>query len=176
MGYVPLCFHSSFGSFYSHFFPYNDNSVNFVIGISSMRLNEGSIQISSQMLAKFFRKFLFWCLGWFSLKSLEFLCVSEKWSEWSDGIKTFRINDCVENTPPPHTHTPTPPPPTHTHTPIWRINMSGRLSTCTHRHKPGVSPHCFIGRSEQLLYTISPEICDYVDHNFLQFLKTIETK
>ena len=31
---------------------YSHNSVNFVIGISSMRLNEGCIQISSQMVAK----------------------------------------------------------------------------------------------------------------------------
>ena len=40
-----------FGSFIPIFCLYNHNSVNFVIGISSMRLN-GSIQISSQMLAK----------------------------------------------------------------------------------------------------------------------------
>ena len=45
-----------FGSFIPFFFfffcLYSHNSVNFVIGISSMRLNEGSIQISSQMVAK----------------------------------------------------------------------------------------------------------------------------
>ena len=58
--FVPLCFHSSFGSFISIFCLYSHNSVNFVIGISSMRLNEGCIQISSQMLAKSLKvKFLF---------------------------------------------------------------------------------------------------------------------
>ena len=50
--YVPLCFHCSFSSFIPIFCLYSHNSVNFIIGISSMRLNEGSIQISSQMLAK----------------------------------------------------------------------------------------------------------------------------
>ena len=50
--YVPLCFHSSFGSFIPIFCLHSHNSVNFVVGISSMMLNEGCIQISSQMLAK----------------------------------------------------------------------------------------------------------------------------
>ena len=50
--YVYLCFHCGFGSFIPIFGLFNHNSVNFVIGISSMRLNEGCIQISSQMLAK----------------------------------------------------------------------------------------------------------------------------
>ena len=49
---VPLFFHCSTGSLIPIFCLYSHNSVNFVIGISSMRLNEGSIQISSQMLAK----------------------------------------------------------------------------------------------------------------------------
>ena len=50
--YVPLCFHCYFGSFIPIVCLYSHNSVNFVIRISSTRLNEGSIQISSQMLAK----------------------------------------------------------------------------------------------------------------------------
>ena len=37
---------------YLFFCLYSHNSVNFVIGISSMRLNEGIIQILSQMVAK----------------------------------------------------------------------------------------------------------------------------
>ena len=53
---------------------YNHSSVNFVIVISSMRLNEGSIyKFHHKCLQKVFRKFLFRCLGWFSLKSLEVL-------------------------------------------------------------------------------------------------------
>ena len=47
-----------------------------LLGYKYMRLNEGSIQISSQMLEKVFRKFLFWCLGWFSLKLLEVLSLN----------------------------------------------------------------------------------------------------
>ena len=50
--YAPLCFHCVFGSFIPIFCLHSHNSVNFVLGILSMRLNEGSIQISSQMLAK----------------------------------------------------------------------------------------------------------------------------
>ena len=50
--HVPLCFHCGFGSFIPIFCLYSHNSVYFVIGISSMRLNESRIQISSQMLAK----------------------------------------------------------------------------------------------------------------------------
>ena len=50
--YVTLCFHYDFGSFIPICCLYSHNSVNFGIGISSMRLNEGSIQISSQMRAK----------------------------------------------------------------------------------------------------------------------------
>ena len=45
--YVPLWFHCSLGLFIPIFCLYSHNSVNFVIGISSMRLNEGSIQRSS---------------------------------------------------------------------------------------------------------------------------------
>ena len=45
--YVPLCFHCGFGSFILIICLYSHNSVNLVIGIPSMRLNEGSIQISS---------------------------------------------------------------------------------------------------------------------------------
>ena len=41
----PSVFHRGFGSFIPVFCLYSHNSVNFVIGISSMRLNEGSIQI-----------------------------------------------------------------------------------------------------------------------------------
>ena len=51
MYFVPLCFHCSFGSFIPIFCLYSHNSVIFVIGISSMRFNEGSVLISSQMLA-----------------------------------------------------------------------------------------------------------------------------
>ena len=60
---------------------------------SSMRLNEGSIQISSQMLAKIFRKFLFWCLGWFSLKSLEILChvITYKELNWVAELGTLVV-------------------------------------------------------------------------------------
>ena len=50
--YVPLCFHCEFGSFILILCFYSHNSVNLVIGISSMRLNEGSKQISSQIVAK----------------------------------------------------------------------------------------------------------------------------
>ena len=50
--YVPLCFHGDFGSFNFIICFYSHNSVNLVIGISSMRLNEGSKQISSQIVAK----------------------------------------------------------------------------------------------------------------------------
>ena len=52
--YVPLCFHCDFGSFILIICFYSHNSVNLVIGISSMRLNEGSKQISSQIVAKSF--------------------------------------------------------------------------------------------------------------------------
>ena len=48
----PLCFHCEFGSFILILCFYSHNSVNLVIGISSMRLNEGSKQISSQIVAK----------------------------------------------------------------------------------------------------------------------------
>ena len=42
--YVPLCFHCGFGSFI--LIPLLiHNSVNFVIGISSMRLNEGCVEM-----------------------------------------------------------------------------------------------------------------------------------
>ena len=71
--YVPICFHYCFGSFILMFCLYSHNSVNLVIGVSSVRLYEGCTQISSQIVAKSLRKFLFCCLGWFSLKSLEVL-------------------------------------------------------------------------------------------------------
>ena len=50
--YVPLCFHCSFGSFIPIFGLYSHNSLNFVIGISSMRLNEGSIHFISNACKK----------------------------------------------------------------------------------------------------------------------------
>ena len=49
---VPLCFHYFFGSFILIFCLYSHNSVNFVIGISSIGLDKGCIQISSQVVAK----------------------------------------------------------------------------------------------------------------------------
>ena len=48
----PFVFIVIFGSFILIICFYSHNSVNLVIGISSMRLNEGSIQISSQTVAK----------------------------------------------------------------------------------------------------------------------------
>ena len=50
--YVPLCFHCGFGSFILIICLYSHNPVNLVIGISSMRLNDGCIQISSQVVPK----------------------------------------------------------------------------------------------------------------------------
>ena len=52
--YVPLCFRCDFGSFILIIYFYSHNSVNLVIGISSMRLNEGSKQISSQIVASWY--------------------------------------------------------------------------------------------------------------------------
>ena len=49
--YVPLCFHCGFASFILITCFYSHNSVNLVVGIPRMRLNEGSIQISSQIVA-----------------------------------------------------------------------------------------------------------------------------
>ena len=74
--YVPLCFHCSFGSFIPIFCLYSHNSVNFVTGISSMRLMKVVYKFHLKCLQKVFRKFLFWCLGWFPLKSLEVLYIT----------------------------------------------------------------------------------------------------
>ena len=54
---------------------YSHNSVNFVIGISRMRLIKAVYKFHHKCLQKVFRKFLFWCLGWFSLKSLQVLWI-----------------------------------------------------------------------------------------------------
>ena len=50
--YLPLCFHCALGSFIHNVRIYRHNLIIFLIKISSMRLNEGIIQILSQMLAK----------------------------------------------------------------------------------------------------------------------------
>ena len=59
---ITTMFSMCFGLFIPIFWLYSHILVNFVTWLSSMRLNmfnEGSIQISSQMLAKIFRKSYF---------------------------------------------------------------------------------------------------------------------
>ena len=67
----PSVFNEVFGLFIPIFCLLRHNLVyKFVIWISSMRLNE-TYKFHCKSLQKVFRKFLFWCLGCFLLKSIE---------------------------------------------------------------------------------------------------------